>query len=289
MHLRVVHRTTFSYAGEAKESFNEVRLRPAETDTQRCLDFSLRIDPGAEARDYADFHGNTVHYFEVPAPHARLCITAVSRVETTPLALRPAVPAVSAETLAASPDREMLAEFHTDSPYVPLDVELWREAQDALEGKRADVWNDIRRLGEHVHRTFTYRPNATGVNTRAPDALRLRAGVCQDFAHVHLGLCRTLGIPARYVSGYFLNSARRPGENEASHAWIEAWLPGAGWLPYDPTHARPADDRYVKLAVGRDYADIRPVSGTYRGAPTRALRVAVCIREVRTANPASSP
>jgi transglutaminase-like putative cysteine protease len=106
---------------------------------------------------------------------------------------------------------------------------------------------------------------------------------------VHLGLCRTLGIPARYVSGYFLNSARRPGENEASHAWIEAWLPGAGWLPYDTTHARPADDRYVKLAVGRDYADIRPVSGTYRGAPTRALRVAVCIREVRTANPASSP
>ena len=289
MRLRVVHRTSFVYAGEAKESFNELRLRPAETEFQRCLAFDLRISPAAEARDYGDFHGNTVHYFEVPEPHERLCITAISRVETVPTGQRPATPMVSAEQLATSPEREMMAEFATDSPYVPLDVELWREAQDILAEGRGDVWGDVRRLGEHVHRTFTYQPGSTGVSTRAPDALRLRAGVCQDFAHVHLGLCRTLGIPARYVSGYFLNPARRPGENEASHAWIEAWLPGTGWLAYDPTHARVADDRYITLAVGRDYADIRPVSGTYRGAPTRALRVDVCVRETRTPVNASSP
>ena len=289
MHLRVVHRTSFVYDGEAKESFNELRLRPMENGHQRCHSFDLRISPNAEARDYGDFHGNTVHYFEVPGPHERLCITAVSRVETVPADQRPPVPAVSAEELAASPEREMMAEFATDSPYVPLDVELWREAQDILAAGRGDVWDDVRRLGEHVHRTFTYRPGSTGVSTRAPDALRLRAGVCQDFAHVHLGLCRTLGIPARYVSGYFLNPARRPGENEASHAWIEAWLPGAGWLAYDPTHARIADDRYITLAVGRDYADIRPVSGTYRGAPTRSLRVDVCVRQARTPVTASAP
>ena len=289
MRLRVVHRTSFVYAGEAKESFNELRLRPAETEFQRCLAFDLRISPAAETRDYGDFHGNTVHYFEVPEPHERLCITAISRVETVPTGQRPATPMVSAEQLATSPEREMMAEFATDSPYVPLDVELWREAQDILAAGRGDVWSDVRRLGEHVHRTFTYQPGSTGVSTRAPDALRLRAGVCQDFAHVHLGLCRTLGIPARYVSGYFLNPARRPGENEASHAWIEAWLPGAGWLAYDPTHARIADDRYITLAVGRDYADIRPVSGTYRGAPTRSLRVDVCVREARTPVTASAP
>lgn len=288
MHLRVVHRTSFVYDGEAKESFNELRLRPADNSTQRCLSFDLRISPSAETRDYGDFHGNTVHYFEVPAPHDRLCITAVSRVETVHADQRPAPPAVSAEELAASPEREMLAEFATDSPYVPLDVELWRETQDILASGRGDVWSDVRRLGEHVHRTFTYKPGSTGVSTRAPDALRLRAGVCQDFAHVHLGLCRTLGIPARYVSGYFLNPARRLGENEASHAWIETWLPGAGWLAYDPTHARVTDERYITLAVGRDYTDIRPVSGTYRGAPTRALRVDVCVRESRPPVPTSS-
>lgn len=282
MHLRVVHRTTFTYAGEAKESFNELRLRPADTETQRCLAFELRITPATEARDYRDFHGNTVHYFEVPDPHGQLCVTTLSRIETVPLTERAIVPEVSAAELAASPEHEMLAEFHTSSPYVPLTVELWREAQDVVGESRTDVWNDVRRLGDHVHRTFNYRPNSTGVHTLATDALRLRSGVCQDFAHVHLGLCRSLGIPARYVSGYFFNPTRRPRENEASHAWIEAWLPSAGWIAYDPTHARPADERYVRIAVGRDYTDIRPVSGTYRGAPTRSLRVDVCVRQVRS-------
>ena len=270
MQLRVVHRTTFTYAGEAKESFNEVRLRPADTDTQRCLDFSLRIDPGTEPRDYADFHGNTVHYFEVHAPHQRLCVTAVSRIETTPLAARPAVPEVTAEELAASPEREMLAEFHTDSPYVPLEVELWREAQDALEGRRGEVWGDVRRLGEHIHRTFTYRPNSTGVSTRAPDALRLRAGVCQDYAHVLVGLCRSLRIPALYVSGYFFT----PGA-DASHAWAEVYVPGHGWRGLDPTHGTQPDDRYIKVAVGRDYADVAPTRGHYKGTQKRSIDVAV--------------
>ncbi|MBM3873788.1 MAG: transglutaminase family protein [Verrucomicrobia bacterium] len=284
MHLRVVHRTTFSYDGKARESFNELRLRPADTEIQRCLAFALRISPAAEAHEYRDFHGNTVHYFDVPDPHPLLCVTTVSRIETVPLADRATVPVVSAADLTASPEHEMLAEFHTSSPYVPLEVDLWREAQDAVAGGRTDVWSDVQRLGEHVHRTFTYRANTTGVHTLATDALRLRTGVCQDFAHVHLGLCRSLGIPARYVSGYFFNASRRPRENEASHAWIEAWLPGAGWIAYDPTHARPADDRYIRVAVGRDYTDIRPVSGTYRGAPTRSLRVDVCVRQVRSSH-----
>ena len=180
----------------------------------------------------------------------------------------------------------MLAEFFTSSHYVPLDVELWREAQDALADGRGDVWSDIRRLGSHIYKTFAYKPNSTGVNTRATEALKLRSGVCQDFAHVHLGLCRSIGIPARYVSGYFFNNTRRPREIEASHAWVEAYVPGHGWVAFDPTHDRPADDRYVKVAVGRDYADIRPVNGTYRGAPTRSLKVAVTVRET-DAPPAS--
>jgi transglutaminase-like putative cysteine protease len=130
-----------------------------------------------------------------------------------------------------------------------------------------------------VHRTFAYRAHVTGVATLATDALKLRAGVCQDFAHVMLGLCRTQGIPARYVSGYFLIRNPRPGETEASHAWVEAFIPGFGWAAYDPTHDRPANERYIKVAVGKDYADIRPVSGTYRGAPTRELRVEVEVRQ----------
>lgn len=279
MHLRVLHRTIFVYDGKAHDSFNEVRLRPVSDTVQQCREFALRLTPVSGTREYDDFYGNTVHYFEVADPHAKLVIEAVSFVDTVPTAERPPVPRVSAEALERSGEREMLAEFYSSSHYVPLDVELWREAQDALVDGRGDVWSDVRRLGQHIYRRFAYRPNTTGVQTKANDVLKLRMGVCQDFAHVHLGLCRSVGIPARYVSGYFFNNTRRPREIEASHAWIEAYVPGFGWAAFDPTHDRPADDRYVKVAVGRDYADIRPVNGTYRGAPTRSLKVDVSVRQ----------
>ena len=279
MHLRILHRTTFSYAGKAHDSFNETRLRPIDDDTQRCQDFKLRTTPGTTQREYGDFYGNTVHYFEVIENHSKLVIESVSSVETKPMEGRPMVPRVSIDDLKRAEERDMLAEFYTTSHYVPLEVELWREAQDALAEGRSDVWGDVRRMGQHIFRRFAYRPKTTGINTRATDVLKLRMGVCQDFAHVHLGLCRSMGIPARYVSGYFFNNTRRPREIEASHAWIEAWVPGYGWASYDPTHDRVADERYVKVAVGRDYADIRPVAGTYRGAPTRSLKVEVAVRE----------
>lgn len=289
MHLRVLHRTTFSYEGKAHDSFNETRLRPFDDASQQCLEFTLRTTPGTTPREYADFYGNLVNYFEVVGQHGVLIIESRSTVKTTPLALLPPVPRVPLEELERSAEREMQSEFLGSSHYVPLEVELWREAMDALAEGRSDVWGDVRRLGGHIYRRFAYRPNTTGASTRATDVLKLRMGVCQDFAHVHLGLCRSIGIPARYVSGYFFNTTRRPREPEASHAWTEAWVPGYGWAPYDPTHDRVPDERYVKVAVGRDYADIRPVSGTYRGAPTRSLKVHVSVREVPSAAIPQSP
>lgn len=279
MLLHLLHRTTFAYAGPVRDSFNEVRLHPVNDATQQCRSFDLRLTPAGEIREYDDLYGNTVHYFDITEPHTKLVIEAVSVIETTPSAQRPPVPSVSPDALKGSPDQYLFAEFYNSSHYVPLEVELWREAQDALSDGRGDVWTDVRRLGQHVYRTFAYKPKTTGVNTRATEALKLRTGVCQDFAHVHLGLCRSVGLPARYVSGYFFNNTRRPGEIEASHAWIEAYIPGHGWSAYDPTHDRIADERYVKVAVGRDYADIRPVNGTYRGAPTRSLAVKVTVRQ----------
>ncbi len=182
MLLHLIHRTTFVYAGPVQDSFNEVRLYPVSDATQQCRSFDLRLSPSASTRSYADFYGNTVHYFDVAEHHTKLVIEAASVVETTPLADRPAIPVVSVTELERSPEREMVAEFYSTSHYVPLEVELWREAQDALASGRADVWSDVRRLGEHVRRTFTYMPKTTGVNTRATEALKLRTGVCQDFA-----------------------------------------------------------------------------------------------------------
>lgn len=283
MHLRIVHRNTYTYNanGEAHDSFNEVRLRPLSDASQTCRDFKLNIAPGAETRHYEDFYGNTVHYFDIAQNHRRLMIEAVSTVDTIPVADRAPVPSVTFEELERCDEREMFAEFYSASHYVPLDVEIWREAQDALAEGRSDLWGDVRRLGGHIYRTFAYRPKTTGISTRSCDVLKLRMGVCQDFAHVHLGLCRSLGIPARYVSGYFFNDTRGPREIEASHAWIEAFIPGHGWAAFDPTHNRPADERYVKLAVGRDYADVPPIKGTYKGLPNRSLKVTVTVREAR--------
>jgi transglutaminase-like putative cysteine protease len=281
MLISLLHRTTFAYAGKAHDSFNEVRLRPLDDASQVCRSFELRTDPATQMRDYVDFYGNMVHYFDITAGHEKLVIEAVSEVETTPNAGRPEVPVVPRSLGDA--ERELRAEFVVDSHYVPLDVSVWKEAQDALQAGRSDIWSDVRSICRHVYRTFAYKPRTTGVATLATDAIKLRSGVCQDFAHVALGMCRTSGIPARYVSGYFIKVQRRAGEEEASHAWIEAFVPGYGWAAYDPTHDRAADERYVKVACGRDYGDIRPVSGTYRGGKTRSLSVDVRLREVEAA------
>lgn len=277
MILRLLHRTTFVYAGQARDSFNEARLCPIDDGTQSRRHFKLRTDPSVVTRDYRDFYGNVVHYFDVSTPHHKLVIEAESEIETTPNGQRTPVPAVPVAELETCAERELYAEFLNESNYVPQAVELWREAQDAMSGERFTVWADAIRMGRHVYQTFSYKPRTTGVNTRATDALALRTGVCQDFAHVMLGMCRSVGIPARYVSGYFFNRGRQPDDIEASHAWVEVMVPGYGWAGFDPTHDRAADERYVKVATGRDYADIRPVSGTYRGAPTRELRVEVAV------------
>lgn len=284
MLISLLHRTTFAYAGKAHDSFNEVRLKPLDDAAQVCRSFELRTDPATQMRDYLDFYGNTVHYFDITAAHEKLVIEAVSEVETTPNAARPPVPVVLHGE--GESERELRAEFVVDSHLVPLDVTVWKEAQDALHEGRSDVWSDVRRICRHVYTTFAYKPHSTGVATIATDAIKLRSGVCQDFAHVAIGMCRSAGIPAKYVSGYFIKVERRPGEEEASHAWIEAFIPGYGWAGYDPTHDRAADDRYVKVACGRDYADIRPVSGTYRGGKTRSLSVEVRLREAEAAGAA---
>lgn len=282
MLLHLVHRTTFVYAGPARDNFNEVRLRPVDDDRQTCRRFDLRIEPAAgEIRSYHDYYGNRVHYFDLAAPHEQLVIESDSEVETLPADLYPKIPFVPTDVAAGGPPpSEMYAEYLAESHYVPLAVELWREMQDVFAiAPRRDIWTDARHLGRHVYSTFTYKPRTTGVNTRATDALAQRMGVCQDYAHVMLGLCRLAGLPARYVSGYFFNDQRLPDAVEASHAWVEVLVAGFGWVGFDPTHDRPADDRYVKLAAGRDYADISPISGTFHGTSTKELRVEVSIRQ----------
>ena len=204
MLISLLHRTTFVYAGKAHDSFNEVRLRPVDDAGQVCRSFELRTEPAANLRDYVDFYGNTVHYFDIAEGHDRLMIEALSAVETTPNAARPPVPQVP--NVGSGSEREMVAEYLAGSHYVPLEVEVWKEAKDALSGGRSDVWSDVRAICGHVFRKFAYKPRSTGVATLAkgPVAPFLAAIIIIAFAFLRREwsiLRRTLWWPG--VALYF--------------------------------------------------------------------------------------
>jgi transglutaminase-like putative cysteine protease len=277
--LSISHLTRYTYEGPVQDSFNEARLQPISDSLQHCREFSFRIDPETPVRDYPDFYTNCVHYFDVPQPHESLEVQALSVVQTQP-DLRGAIPSVGSADLESAAVKEHHFDFLHSSEFVSLEADVWREAIDALPNGVHDVWKDTVAIGEFIHRNYKYTPRSTNVNTRAVEVVKKKQGVCQDFAHLMLGLCRIHHIPARYVSGYFLNQHKLPGEIEASHAWIEVFIPGYGWKAYDPTHRRGTDTRYVKLAIGRDYSDIRPVGGTFRGKGTRKMVVEVSVQRV---------
>ncbi|GHC09982.1 transglutaminase family protein [Cerasicoccus arenae] len=278
MLLNIIHRTTYRYAQPARDSFNEVRLQPIDLEWQKRLSFSLTSNPPAPQHDYLDLYQNRVYLLELAAPHTELAIEMKSRVETT---CRPQPVPEAPSGLHQPALAFQLHDFLMDTEFVQLSPELWRCAVDCLPNGLSDVWSNALTLSNWVYESFQYAPGTTHAHTTVNETLTDRRGVCQDFAHVLLGLCRSLKIPARYVSGYFFNDQFDPalGGSEASHAWVEVFLPQQGWYGLDPTHRRPVDDRYVSVAVGRDYQDIRPVSGAYRGASEREMDVHVRIAQ----------
>jgi transglutaminase-like putative cysteine protease len=291
MKLQVVHRTRFRYATPARDSFNEARLRPVEAGGQTCAQFLLKVLPASRLSHYFDFYGNYVHLFEIAEPHGELVAEATSIVTTAegPRVPAEATPAPLA-TIAQCARLDRCYDFLRSSTFVDVDPELWRLALDLAAGL-TDAWQAAQAIMRHIHREFAYRPASTHVHTHMREVLRQKAGVCQDFAHVMVGLCRALKIPARYVSGYLYNG---PAEDlkgtQASHAWAEVYLPGPGWCGLDPTNNRPVDSHYVKVAIGRDYADVSPLKGTYRGTGRREMSVDVLVTRLdEDTRPAAAP
>lgn len=268
MKWEILHRTQFIYASPVRESFNEVRLQPPSNEHQTVDSFLLRVLPTARLRHYRDFYLNCIHHFEIVEPHSTLSIESRLAITTRPNRLLPsdARPA----GLTRLPETLHYAncyDFIQGSRFVELTPEAWRLAMDVAR-EETDVWQIALRLMQHVHRTLVYQPNSTHVHSTMRDVLAQGCGVCQDFAHVLIGLCRSLQIPALYVSGYLATQAA-----SATHAWAEVYVPGVGWLGLDPTHNCQPDETYVKIGVGRDYVDVAPVSGTYKGTTDRKLAI----------------
>jgi transglutaminase-like putative cysteine protease len=278
MKLHVRHRTRYVYAAPVRESFNEAHLQPGTSGRQRCHEFKLEIAPATRVMSYGDFYGNIVHQFDVQQPHTELVIDAQSTVAIPdePL-LPPAAATISLAGSAVLPIGERCHDFLQPSTYVDVTPELCRVAASLVAGE-TDAWQAAQALMRHVHGTYHYQPATTNAHTHMREVLRTHTGVCQDFAHVLLGLGRSLGMPARYVSGYLYNGPTDKLKGaQASHAWVEFFIAGAGWIGLDPTNGQIVGGRHVKVAHGRDYADVPPVKGTYRGPGTRQMTVEVLV------------
>ena len=273
MKLEIVHSTRYRYTGPIAETVMEVRLRPMDGNGQRCLDFRLELSHGARPRTYVDGFGNHVHYFNLVKPHSGMSVVSRSVVETGlgPDAergeelvqdfLRFRAPVTDVEGV-----RELARRHAIADPSSPIAVEL------ALD-----------ELTETISREFRYDRTATNVYSAVDDVLALRAGVCQDFAHLFIAVARAMSVPARYVSGYI----HTPGEKvaAASHAWAEAWVASRGWIGFDATHPVRATPHHVRLAVGRDYSDAAPTRGVYVGSAIGAMAISVKTRELALGGP----
>ena len=280
MKLQVTHRTRYTYASPVRESFNEVRLQPLTNEHQTCDVFLLKVLPAARLSHYTDFHANIIHFFELPSPHTTLLVESTAKVTTKPITVDPAASPVPMMQLADCRKTERCFDFLQESTHVENSPEAWRLAIDITAGAQ-DIWQAACAIMNHIHSKFTYTPNVTSVHTHMRDVLDDRRGVCQDFAHVMLGLCRAIQIPALYVSGYLYNGARdQLIGSQASHAWCEVFIPGLGWCGLDPTNNQRTDERYIKLGVGRDYADVPPVRGHYKGTTDRRMEVEVAVERI---------
>ncbi|MGH3771034.1 MAG: transglutaminase family protein [Pseudonocardiaceae bacterium] len=291
MTYQVTHRTEYRYCSPVSSSFGEIVMLPRDLPGQVCVHSQLTIDPQPQdLRERLDFFGNRTSYFAVLAPHTRLSVTATSMVRVSGrrvelAAVRDTPWEQVRDRIRAGPDatRDPDAldahQFVLDSPLVSTSEQLAGYAAPSFPAG-APVLAAVSDLSSRIHRDFDFAPGATHVKTTIEEVLERRAGVCQDFAHVAIGCLRSLGLAARYVSGY-LETTPPPGQArlvgvDVSHAWASVFVPDAGWVDIDPTNDQLINDRYVTTAWGRDYTDVPPLKGViFTQGDKHDLRVTV--------------
>lgn len=284
MNYEIVHRTVYEYSSEVSVSHHVVHLTPRTLPGQQCLRHDLSIEPAPALitrRD--DYFGNPTRFFTMAGTHRMLVVTARSEVAVHPR-LWPAPEATPAWELARHVSDNVgdlpldVQEFVYPSALVPAMPALAEYARPSFSAGRP-LLEAVLELTGRIHTDFVFDPKATTVATPLEQVIEKRRGVCQDFAHFEIGCLRALGLPARYVSGY-LETLPPEGEaklvgSDASHAWIQTFLPNFGWVDADPTNNVLASDRHIVVAWGRDFDDVSPVRGVISGGGKHLLKVAV--------------
>lgn len=282
MKFSVSHITQYHYSKPVWDSFNDAHLCPSSDALQECVSFDLSLIPsGGPVLRRLDFYTNQVHHFEVMAPHDSLRVEAISTVETHEDTRDRAIPSPVA-ALAGLDRDERFYDFLSASPRIGFGPMWSHEAKEITLGL-SDVRLQAEAVMVFVYKRFEYAAGSTHVDSTIDEVFATKRGVCQDFAHIMIALCRGLRIPTRYVSGYFhleAPSSAAVDNTHASHAWVECYFPGVGWIGLDPTHNRYVTANYVKVAVGRDYSDVRPLAGTYRGDARAQMEVSVVVNRI---------
>jgi transglutaminase-like putative cysteine protease len=286
MRLDIRYVTRFDYGASVVESQNELRACPASDESQQVVHYRVTTTPAARLSSYVDYWGTRVDTFGVASAHDRLEVVAAATVETV------GRPAPSHDVpLAALADpgwRDVHLEFLQRSPHVAWGPAVVARARGIAAG--VGEHGDVRSLIEAVDAalsSFEYRPGRTTVGVEVEEVLAAGAGVCQDFAHLSIAMLRVLGVPARYVSGYFFTADDSTGAEAEhdeveveTHAWVEAAVPGFGWWAFDPTNRSDVSERHVTIGRGRDYDDVAPFRGVFNGGPEHDLTVNVRMRRL---------
>ncbi len=291
MAYSVRHITRLCYEPAVRESVMEVRMQPRTDARQRCLSFSLDVSPRANVIIYRDFFGNAVHHFDIPGQHEVIEVGAQAVVEVLPPLVARASEAGNWKELDARVAQGDYWEMLLPSQYA-RPTELLEKLRAALDlRRRGNPLELLQRLNVELYEFFEYAPNTTKVDSPIDEALESRQGVCQDFAHIMIALVRQLKIPCRYVSGYLFHedSAKDRSPARATHAWVEAYLGELGWVAFDPTNNLPGCERHIRVAIGRDYADVPPTRGVHKGEAGSELSVMVSVSPVDAPEPADLP
>lgn len=272
----VTHLTVYKYSEAITDSVMELRMQPRSESNQRCSRFNLVVSPEVRCGSYKDYLGNVIHNFDIHAPHRRLAIKSEAVVEVRPNPVLPdALDMTAWNTLDTASNERDYFDFLMDGTYARSSDLLENFANELDLSRRTDPLSLLRELTQKIYNAFEYEQHVTKVDSPIDVALTSRRGVCQDFTHIMLTLVRKMGIPARYVSGYLYHEKLDRSDEDASHAWLEAWLPELGWIGFDPTNNLLVNDRHIRVSIANDYAGASPSRGVFKGKATTELDVRV--------------
>jgi len=289
MYYTVVHSTTYDYENPVLHGHHLAHLKPRATPNQYVAHYELSVSPEpSSSHMLVDYFGNNIHHFEVLSPHDRLEVVSKTELEVVvPLSHAEVAPITwdqFAEQVRVEASLVGVQEYCFDSPLVRAHSSLREYASTTFTPGR-DLKAAVIEFNARIHAEFKYEPASTDISTPLATVLREKRGVCQDFAHVAVGCLRSLGLPARYVSGY-LETQPPPGKErlvgaDASHAWAATYLPGYGWLDFDPTNNVLPTERHVTVAWGRDFSDVSPLKGVVLAGGAHRVTVGVDVERKR--------